>query len=395
MAFYNPQRVVFDPDTMTIKNAGAVGDFLYNASRDYLKRQDELAQQKAQQEQWNRQHQLENDKFAYQQNQDAFNNNLKLNEFNFNQTKWGQEHALKQRAQDTDEWYKKQNVAQGWGNLNVARQNANTSAMNAKTSADELEFKRQQQERKSQALRGMFETPERSGGLVDINLKKFMGANPNFKDAVGFLNKKGQQIDALVNDKSVPVEELTKILNLEIANTARMLYGSQVTNKQIQDLKDTLLADPSIWYQKDRLGEEIMKVYGHKANVALLKQDERLQDMYKNPLYYNNPEAASITIEDVKNQKNAINNELAELERYFLGTNNDGRRQLGASQAQTTQTSAQNPQQSQKIGGLEVSSKEGYKFNVKPQQDGRYLVYNPALNETYLLDEAEYKELLN
>ena len=93
MAFYNPQRVVFNPDANVIQNAGAVGGVMYNVLNNNLKekiankqRQDALDAQQAfrQLDMLNKQRD-----FEYKQEQDNFNNQIRLKDL-----------ALKQRQND-------------------------------------------------------------------------------------------------------------------------------------------------------------------------------------------------------------------------------------------------------------------------------------------------------
>ncbi|MFX3626152.1 hypothetical protein [Campylobacter sp. LH-2024] len=87
MAFYNPQRVVFNPDTGVIQNAGKVGGVLYDImSKNY---DDKVKANQFQQEQELRKQQID-----YRAKQDEFNNTLALQRFDFERQKQAQDNAL-------------------------------------------------------------------------------------------------------------------------------------------------------------------------------------------------------------------------------------------------------------------------------------------------------------
>lgn len=94
MAFYNPQRVVFNPDTGVIQNAGKVGGVLYDIMSKSF--DDKVKANEFQQEQDLRKQQMEFNQ-AMQNNQllqNEFNNALALQKFDFERQRQIQDNAL-------------------------------------------------------------------------------------------------------------------------------------------------------------------------------------------------------------------------------------------------------------------------------------------------------------
>lgn len=119
MAFYNPQRVVFNPDTGVIQNAGKVGGVLYDImSKSY---DDKVKASQFQQEQDLRKQQMEF-------NQAMQNNQLLQNERNFD--------YQKERANIADQqWLMNYNQrARQYAMQNALRQ----QAINARQQKDEI-----------------------------------------------------------------------------------------------------------------------------------------------------------------------------------------------------------------------------------------------------------------
>ncbi|MGQ2895436.1 hypothetical protein RTM78_004590 [Campylobacter coli] len=94
MAFYNPQRVVFNPDTGVIQNAGKVGGVLYDIMSKSF--DDKVKANEFQQEQDLRKQQMEFNQ-AMQNNQllqNEFNNALALQKFDLERQRQVQDNAL-------------------------------------------------------------------------------------------------------------------------------------------------------------------------------------------------------------------------------------------------------------------------------------------------------------
>ncbi|EPX8981243.1 hypothetical protein ACW50H_001659 [Campylobacter coli] len=94
MAFYNPQRVVFNPDTGVIQNAGKVGGVLYDIMSKSF--DDKVKANEFQQEQDLRKQQMEFNQ-AMQNNQllqNEFNNALALRKFDLERQRHVQDNAL-------------------------------------------------------------------------------------------------------------------------------------------------------------------------------------------------------------------------------------------------------------------------------------------------------------
>ncbi|MFL58369.1 hypothetical protein EDZ84_04960 [Campylobacter coli] len=100
MAFYNPQRVVFNPDTGVIQNAGKVGGVLYDIMSKSF--DDKVKANEFQQEQDLRKQQMEFNQ-AMQNNQllqNEFNNALALRKFDLKRQRQVQDNALALRKFD-------------------------------------------------------------------------------------------------------------------------------------------------------------------------------------------------------------------------------------------------------------------------------------------------------
>ncbi|EAH8081484.1 hypothetical protein ER349_06530 [Campylobacter coli] len=102
MAFYNPQRVVFNPDTGVIQNAGKVGGVLYDIMSKSF--DDKVKANEFQQEQDLRKQQMEFNQ-AMQNNQllqNEFNNALALRKFDLERQRHVQDNALALRKFDLE-----------------------------------------------------------------------------------------------------------------------------------------------------------------------------------------------------------------------------------------------------------------------------------------------------
>ncbi|MEN3831622.1 hypothetical protein ABC867_01515 [Campylobacter coli] len=156
MAFYNPQRVVFNPDTGVIQNAGKVGGVLYDIMSKSF--DDKVKANEFQQEQDLRKQQMEF-------NQAMQNNQLLQNERNFDYQKeraniadqqwqmnynqrarqYAMQNALRQQAINANKAYKDLNYQKGLLELQKlqneinAKQNAlRQQAINARQQKDEI-----------------------------------------------------------------------------------------------------------------------------------------------------------------------------------------------------------------------------------------------------------------
>lgn len=117
MAFYNPQRVVFNPDKMVIQSAGKVGGVLYDImSKNYddkvkahqFKQQMDLKQQEMDLNEAVKNNQIlqQERNFDYQAKQDEFKNDLALKQFDFLKQKESENNALAWAKYNLDKDYK-------------------------------------------------------------------------------------------------------------------------------------------------------------------------------------------------------------------------------------------------------------------------------------------------
>ncbi|EPE7005424.1 hypothetical protein ACTFS4_001806, partial [Campylobacter coli] len=160
MAFYNPQRVVFNPDTGVIQNAGKVGGVLYDIMSKSF--DDKVKANEFQQEQDLRKQQMEF-------NQAMQNNQLLQNERNFDYQKeraniadqqwqmnynqrarqYAMQNALRQQAINANKAYKDLNYQKGLLELQKlqneinAKQNAlRQQAINANKAYKDLNYQK-------------------------------------------------------------------------------------------------------------------------------------------------------------------------------------------------------------------------------------------------------------
>ncbi|EAK2300852.1 hypothetical protein BVN18_07190 [Campylobacter coli] len=122
MAFYNPQRVVFNPDTGVIQNAGKVGGVLYDIMSKSF--DDKVKANEFQQEQDLRKQQMEFNQ-AMQNNQilqNEFNNALALRKFDLERQRQVQDNALALRKFDLERQRQVQNNALALRKFDLERQ---------------------------------------------------------------------------------------------------------------------------------------------------------------------------------------------------------------------------------------------------------------------------------
>ncbi|EAI7621446.1 hypothetical protein CNT02_02945 [Campylobacter coli] len=153
MAFYNPQRVVFNPDTGVIQNAGKVGGVLYDIMSKSF--DDKVKANEFQQEQDLRKQQMEF-------NQAMQNNQLLQNERNFD--------YQKERANIADQqWQMNYNQrARQYAMQNALRQqaiNARQQAINAR----------------QQAINARQQKDEILAGQAILNLPSYTKSNPEMR----------------------------------------------------------------------------------------------------------------------------------------------------------------------------------------------------------------------
>ncbi|EPJ2146322.1 hypothetical protein ACTFS3_001748 [Campylobacter coli] len=153
MAFYNPQRVVFNPDTGVIQNAGKVGGVLYDIMSKSF--DDKVKANEFQQEQDLRKQQMEF-------NQAMQNNQLLQNERNFDYQKeraniadqqwlmnynqrarqYAMQNALRQQAINANKAYKDLNYQKGLLELQKLQNALRQQAINANKAYKDLNYQK-------------------------------------------------------------------------------------------------------------------------------------------------------------------------------------------------------------------------------------------------------------
>ncbi|EAL2314539.1 hypothetical protein B7A61_07320 [Campylobacter coli] len=169
MAFYNPQRVVFNPDTGVIQNAGKVGGVLYDIMSKSF--DDKVKANEFQQEQDLRKQQMEF-------NQAMQNNQLLQNERNFD--------YQKERANIADQqWQMNYNQrARQYAMQNALRQqaiNANKAYKDLNYQKGLLELQKLQNALRQQAINARQQKDEILAGQAILNLPSYTKSNPEMR----------------------------------------------------------------------------------------------------------------------------------------------------------------------------------------------------------------------
>ena len=301
MAFYNPQRVVFNPDTGVIQNAGKVGGVLYDVmNKNY---EDKLKQQNYQQEQELKKQQIEfnqalqnnyllqNERnFEYQAKQDEFNNALSLQKFDLERQRQAQDNALNWAKYKEDKDYNQKYLDYLTGkNSNIVTNKTNNNSgfsIDANGNLTEL-----------QTMKDVFSKESNAGDLYNF-AKTAKTQNINLNDIYGFGDTINQKLrnTPFSNSKNLKQEFADKLkaeINLALVN----ITSGRMSNEDRHRLEELVKTDSFYFFDKyaEHDIEKAVEILYRIKNDALKKEymdiwktERYLKDRDNIEKYYNN-----------------------------------------------------------------------------------------------------------
>lgn len=179
MAFYNPQRVVFNPDRMVIQAAGSVGGVLYDTFKQNY-------DNKLKASQWQQEQDLRKQQMEFNQ---ALQNNLLLQEerdFDYKQQRanvadkqWQMDFDQRARQNNMQNYLRQQEINASKANRALEYQK---SLLELQKLADEIKAKKQEQEMLNSLLNG-----NNNPSANNANNKNFLG-DKKFRADAQFLD---------------------------------------------------------------------------------------------------------------------------------------------------------------------------------------------------------------
>lgn len=283
MAFYNPQRVVFNPDTMVIQNAGKVGGVLHDImSKNY---DDKIKANQFQQEQDLRQQQID-----YRAKQDEFNNTLALQRFDFERQKQAQDNALNWAKYKEDKDYNQKYLDYLTGkNSNIVTNKTNNNSgfsIDANGNLTEL-----------QTMKDVFSKKSNGGDLYNF-AKTAKTQNINLNDIYGFGDTISQKLrnTPFNNSKNLKQEFADKLkaeINLALVN----ITSGRMSNEDRHRLEELVKTDSFYFFDKyakhdiEKAVEILYRVKNYalkKEYMDIWKTERYLKDRDNIEKYYNN-----------------------------------------------------------------------------------------------------------
>ncbi|MFX3627725.1 hypothetical protein ACD574_02225 [Campylobacter sp. LH-2024] len=283
MAFYNPQRVVFNPDTGVIQNAGKVGGVLYDImSKNY---DDKVKANQFQQEQELRKQQID-----YRAKQDEFNNTLALQRFDFERQKQAQDNALNWAKYKEDKDYNQKYLDYLTGkNSNIVTNKTNNNSgfsIDANGNLTEL-----------QTMKDVFSKESNGGDLYNF-AKTAKTQNINLNDIYGFGDTISQKLrnTPFNNSKNLKQEFADKLkaeINLALVN----ITSGRMSNEDRHRLEELVKTDSFYFFDKYAKHdiEKAVEILYRVKNDALKKEymdiwktERYLKDRDNIEKYYNN-----------------------------------------------------------------------------------------------------------
>ncbi|MBZ7949690.1 hypothetical protein [Campylobacter molothri] len=270
MAFYNPQRVVFNPDTMVIQNAGKVGGVLHDImSKNY---NDKVKANQFQQEQELRQQQID-----YRAKQDEFNNTLALQRFDFERQKQAQDNALNWAKYKEDKDYNQKYLDYLTGkNSNIVTNKTNNNSgfsIDANGNLTEL-----------QTMKDVFSKESNGGDLYNF-AKTAKTQNINLNDIYGFGDTISQKLrnTPFNNSKNLKQEFADKLkaeINLALVN----ITSGRMSNEDRHRLEELVKTDSFYFFDKYAKHdiEKAVEILYRVKNDALKKE---YMDIWKTERY--------------------------------------------------------------------------------------------------------------
>ncbi|BEJ68048.1 hypothetical protein B10307_09990 [Campylobacter coli] len=290
MAFYNPQRVVFNPDTGVIQNAGKVGGVLYDIMSKSF--DDKVKANKFQQEQDLRKQQMEFNQ-AMQNNQllqNEFNNALALQKFDLERQRQVQDNALNWAKYKEDKDYNQKYLDYLTGkNSNIVTNKTNNNSGFSIDANGNLS--------EPQTMRDVF-SKESNGGDLYHFAKTAKTQNINLNDIYGFGDTINQKLrnTPFSNSKNLKQEFADKLkaeINLALVN----ITSGRMSNEDRHRLEELVKTDSFYFFDKYAKHdiEKAVEVLYRVKNDALKKeymniwQTERyLKDRDNIEKYYSN-----------------------------------------------------------------------------------------------------------
>lgn len=277
MAFYNPQRVVFNPDTGVIQNAGKVGGVLYDIMSKSF--DDKAKANEFQQEQDLRKQQMEFNQ-AMQNNQllqNEFNNALALQKFDLERQRQVQDNALNWAKYKEDKDYNQKylDYLTGKNSNIVINKTNNNSGFSIDANGNLSE---------PQTMRDVF-SKESNGRDLYHFAKTAKTQNINLNDIYGFGDTINQKLrnTPFSNSKNLKQEFADKLkaeINLALVN----ITSGRISNEDRHRLEELVKTDSFYFFDKYAKHdiEKAVEVLYRVKNDALKKE---YMDIWKTERY--------------------------------------------------------------------------------------------------------------
>ncbi|EOB4234551.1 hypothetical protein ACITZ5_001247 [Campylobacter jejuni] len=290
MAFYNPQRVVFNPDTGVIQNAGKVGGVLYDIMSKSF--DDKVKANEFQQEQDLRKQQMEFNQ-AMQNNQllqNEFNNALALQKFDLERQRQVQDNALNWAKYKEDKDYNQKYLDYLTDkNSNIVTNKTNNNSGFSIDANGNLS--------EPQTMRDVFSKESNGGDLYNF-AKTAKTQNINLNDIYGFGDTINQKLrnTPFSNSKNLKQEFADKLkaeINLALVN----ITSGRMSNEDRHRLEELVKTDSFYFFDKYAKHdiEKAVEILYRIKNDALKKEymdiwktERYLKDRDNIENYYNN-----------------------------------------------------------------------------------------------------------
>lgn len=290
MAFYNPQRVVFNPDTGVIQNAGKVGGVLYDIMSKSF--DDKVKASQFQQEQDLRKQQMEFNQ-AMQNNQllqNEFNNALALQKFDLERQKQAQDNALNWAKYKEDKDYNQKYLDYLTSkNSNIVTNKTNNNSGFSIDANGNLS--------EPQTMKDVFSKESNGGDLYNF-AKTAKTQNINLNDIYGFGDTMSQKLrnTPFNNSKNLKQEFADKLkaeINLALVN----ITSGRMSNEDRHRLEELVKTDSFYFFDKYAKHdiEKAVEILYRVKNDALKKEymdiwktERYLKDRDNIENYYNN-----------------------------------------------------------------------------------------------------------
>ncbi|ECP9225845.1 hypothetical protein FU952_05740 [Campylobacter jejuni] len=288
MAFYNPQRVVFNPDTGVIQNAGKVGGVLYDImsksfddkvkANEFEQKQDLRKQQMEFNQAMQNNQLLQNERnFDYQTKQDEFNNALALQKFDLERQKQAQDNALNWAKHKEDKDYNQRYLDYLTSkNSNIVTNKTNNNSgfsIDANGNLTEL-----------QTMKDVFSKESNGGDLYNF-AKTAKTQNINLNDIYGFGDTISQKLrnTPFNNSKNLKQEFADKLkaeINLALVN----ITSGRMSNEDRHRLEELVKTDSFYFFDKYAKHdiEKAVEILYRVKNDALKKE---YMDIWKTERY--------------------------------------------------------------------------------------------------------------